>query len=163
MTIFLIIFLSSIFLLFFIVFHLLFLHFFNLKKTIQVVIPFVLSNLIIFYFLKEDVLYKLFYHSLVINFSILIIYIEFLFLIKTGFTLSIITSFRRKKKFLHKELIKNYASGKGAKWILLDRLNKIKKLKIIKINKKITLTQSGLFLSIIFIFFRKILSIKDFG
>ena len=58
---------------------------------------------------------------------------------------------------------KDYASGKGAKWILTDRLNKIKKLKIVKQNKKVTLTQLGFFLSITLIFFRKILSIKDFG
>jgi len=163
MTIFSIIFLSILFTLIFVTFHLLFLHFLNLKKIIQVFIPFILSNLIIIFFLKENELYKLFYHSLVINFSILIIYIEFLFLIKTGFTLSIITLFKSRKRLLYKELVKNYASGKGAKWILTDRLNKIKKLKIVKQNKKVTLTQLGFFLSITLIFFRKILSIKDFG
>ena len=163
MTILLIILLSSIFAVIFITLHLLFLHFFHLKKTIQIFIPFILSNLIIIYFLREAELYKLFYKSFIINLAILIIYIESLLLIKMGFTLSIITLFKKKKKLLYKELIKNYANGKGAKWILTDRLNKINRLKIIKLNKKITLTQLGHFLSIILIFFRKILSIRDFG
>jgi hypothetical protein len=80
---------------------------------------------------------------------------------KRGFTLSIITSI--KKKLLYKELIKNCASGRGAKWMFLSRLNILNKLKIISLNKNIRLTMLGLFLSIILIFLRKIFSIKDFG
>jgi hypothetical protein len=80
-----------------------------------------------------------------------------------GFTLSIITLFKKKRKLLYKELIKNYGNGKGAKWILIDRLSKIDKLKIIRLNKKIELTQLGQFLSIILIVFRKILAVRDFG
>ena len=93
----------------------------------------------------------------------MIIYGQFVNIINKGFTLSIITSFKKKKKLFHNELIKNYANGKGAKWILLNRLNNLNKLKIIKLNKNITLNQLGNFLSIIIIFSRKILSIKDFG
>ena len=47
--------------------------------------------------------------------------------------------------------------------MLLDRLNGIANFKIIRLNKKIKLTQLGYFLSIILIFLRKILAIKDFG
>ena len=163
MTILLIILLSSIFAVVFITLHLLLLYFFSFNKTIQILIPFILSNLIFIYFIRETELYELFYNSFIINLAILIIYIEFLFLIKTGFTLSIITLFKKKKKLFYKELIKNYANGKGAKWILINRLDGLKKFKIIKLNKKITLTPLGHFLSIILIFLRKILSIKDFG
>ena len=88
---------------------------------------------------------------------------RFLLLIKKGFTISIITSFKNKKKLSHKELIKFYGDGRGAKWILLDRLGGLTKLKIIKKNNKIILTKFGYSLSIILIFFRKILAIKDFG
>ena len=108
-------------------------------------------------------LHQIFYNFLIINFAILIIYIEFLLLIKKGFTLSIITSFKKKKKLYYKELIKSYASYKGSKWILLDRLNSLKKLKIINLNKSIKLTQWGYLLSIILIFLRRILSIRDVG
>ena len=135
----------------------------SFKKTIQIILPFILANLICFYFVKDTELVKLFLDSLIINLAILIIYMEFLLLIKTGFTLSIITSFKKKDKLSHNELIKNYANGRGAKWILLNRLNNLNKLKIIKLNKNITLNQLGSFLNIIIIFLRKILSIKDFG
>jgi len=97
------------------------------------------------------------------SYNKLIIYFEFLLLIKKGFTLSIITSFKTKNKLFYNELIKRYASGKGAKWILLDRLNSLNELKIINLNKNIKLTSYGNFLSVILIFLRKILSIRDFG
>ena len=163
MTILLILFLSTLFAVIFTTIHLMILNFFNLKKISYIFIPFIISNLIIFYFIKDSELYKLFYNSFIINLSILIIYIEFLFLIKIGFTLSIITSFKKKNRFLHKELIKNYSNNRGAKWILINRLNKIKKLKIITFDKKINLTQLGRLLSIILIFLRTVLSVKDFG
>ena len=162
MTILLIILLSIIFTIIFITFHLLFLYFFSFKKIVHILIPFILSNLICLYFIKEIELNKLFYNSFIINFTIFIIYVQLLSLIKRGFTLSIITSIK-KKKLLYKELIKSYANGRGAKWILLDRLSNLNKLKIISLNKNIRLTMLGLFLSIILIFLRKIFSIKDFG
>ena len=80
-----------------------------------------------------------------------------------GFTLSILTSFKKKEKLPYKELVKSYANGKGARWMLMDRLKKIEKLKIIRLDKKITLTPLGRFLSIILIFLRKILVVRDFG
>ena len=158
-----IILLSALFAAIFITFHFLFLYLLSFKKTIQIILPFILANLICFYFVKDTELVKLFLDSFIINLAILIIYMEFLLLIKTGFTLSIITSFKKKNKLSHNELIKNYANGRGGKWILLSRLNNLNKLKIIKLNKNITLNQLGNFLSIIIIFLRKILSIKDFG
>jgi len=82
---------------------------------------------------------------------------------KKGFTLSIITSFKKKKKLSYNELVKNYADGRGAKWILLNRLGGLSKLKIIKLNKKIKLNTLGSFLSILLIFLRKVFAIKDFG
>ena len=121
-----------------------------------------MSNLICFFFTKEINLVNLFLNSFIINFSILIIYLEFLLLIKKGFSIAIISSFK-KKKLSYNELVNNYASGRGAKWMLLDRLNGIANFKIIRLNKKIKLTQLGYFLSIILIFLRKILAIKDFG
>ena len=60
----------------------------------------------------------------------MIIYLEFLLLIKKGFTLAILDSFKKKKKLLYKELVKVYANGRGAKWILIDRLKVISKVKI---------------------------------
>ena len=163
MAILLIFLLSSIFAVIFITLHLLFLYFFSLTKTIQVIVPFILGNLILVYFVKDVELYKLFYNSFIINLAILIIYIEFLIILKTGFTLSIITSFKKKRKLLYKELVKNYGNGKGAKWILTNRLGRLNKLKVIRLNKKITLTRSGHFLSIILILLRKILSVRHFG
>ena len=153
---------SSIFTVIFISLHFLFLYFFSFKKIVHILIPFILSNLICFYFIKEIELNKLFYSSFIINFTIFIIYVELLSLIKRGFTLSIITSIR-KKKLLYKELIRSYANGKGAKWILLDRLNNLNKLKIISLNKNIKLTLLGFFLSAILIFLRKIFSIRELG
>ena len=152
---------SSIFTVIFVSLHFLFLYFFSLKKIVHTLIPFILSNLICLYLIKEIELNKLFYNSFIINFTIFFIYVELLSLVKRGFTLSIITSI--KKKLLYKELIKSYANGRGAKWILLDRLSNLNKLKIISLNKNIRLTMLGLFLSIILIFLRKIFSIKDFG
>lgn len=158
-----IILISSLFSVIFITLHFLALYFFSLKKIIHIIFPFILSNIACFYFTKDLKLNSLFYDSFIINFSILIIYMEFLMLIKKGFTISIITSFKNKKKLFHKELIKSYGNGRGAKWILLDRLGGLTKLKIIKKNNKIILTKFGYSLSIILIFFRKILAIKDFG
>ena len=163
MTILLIILLSIIFTIIFITFHLLFLYFFSFKKTIQIIIPFVLSNLIFLYFVKEMGLYKLFYNSFIINLAILIIYMQFFNVLKMGFTLAIITLFKKKKKLLYKELINNYGNGRGAKWGFTDRLSRLNKLKIIRLNKKITLTRLGYFLSLILISLRKIFSVKDFG
>ena len=163
MTIFPIILLSSIFTIIFISLHLLFLYFFSLRKTIHIFIPFVLSNLILFYFIDEIRFYNLFYNFLIINLSIFIIYVEFFLLINKGFTLSIIASFKKKNKLTHKALIKSYSNGRGAKWILFDRINNLSKFGLISLNKNMKLTQLGYFLSIILIFFRKILSIKDFG
>ena len=159
----LIILLSSVFTVLFITFHLLFLYFFSFKKTIQILFLFVLSNLILIYFAKELEIHKLFYNSFIINFAILIIYSNFLLLIKKGFTLSILASFKKKEKLPYKELVKSYANGKGAKWVLMDRLKIIDKLKIIRLDKKIILTPLGRFLSIVLIFLRKILAIRDFG
>ena len=80
-----------------------------------------------------------------------------------GFTLSILTSFKKKGKLPYREIVKSYANGKGAKWVLVDRLKRIDKLKIIRLDKKITLTPLGRFLSIVLIFLRKILTVRDFG
>jgi len=155
--------LSLVFVSIFILLHFLLLHIFFLKKNIYILIPFILSNLFCYYFSEQMNLYNSFYNSFIINFSILIIYFEFLLLIKKGFTLSIITSFKLKNKLSVKELIKRYAAGKGAKWILLNRLNSLNKLKIINFKKKIKLTPFGSFLSTIVILLRKILCIRDFG
>ena len=159
----LIILLSSVFTVLLITFHLLFLYFFSFKKTIQILFLFVLSNLILIYFAKELEIHKLFYNSFIINFAILIIYFNFLLFIKMGFTLSILASFRKKEKLPHEELVKSYANGKGAKWLLMDRLKRLNKLKIIRLDKKIILTPLGHFLSIILILLRKILVVRDFG
>ena len=159
----LIILLSSVFTVLFITFHLLFLYFFSFKKTIQILFWFVLSNLILIYFTKELEIHELFYNSFIINFAILITYFHFLLLITMGFTLSILASFKKKEKLPYREIVKSYANGKGAKWVLVDRLKRIDKLKIIRLDKKITLTPLGRFLSIILIFLRKILVVRDFG
>ena len=155
--------LSSLFTFIFISLHFLFLYIFSFLKTIQqITVSFILSNLICFYFVKDFEIYNFFYDSFIINITILIIYGQFVNIISKGFTLSIITSFKKKKLF-HNELIKNYANGKGAKWILSNRLKILNKLKIIKLNKRIVLNPFGHFLSIILIFLRKILAVKDFG
>ena len=159
----LIILLSSVFTVLFITFHLLFLYFFSFKKTIEILIPFILSNLILIYFVRETELYKLFYNSFIINFAILILYWNVFLFIERGFTLSILSLFKKKRKLSYKELIKNYADGKGARWKLVIGLNRINQLKIIRLNKKILLTPLGRFLSIVLIFLRKILVIRDFG
>ena len=168
MTILLIILQSSIFTILFVTLHLLsiYLFSFSFKKTLylfDILIPFILSNFILIYFVRETELYKLFYNFFIINFAILILYWNvFLFIIR-GFTLSILSLFRKKRKLSYKELIKNYAEGKGVRWKLVIGLNRINQLKIIRINKKISLTPLGRFLSIILIFLRKILAIRDFG
>ena len=163
-----IILLSSLFTIIFISLHFLFLYLFSFtlisfsKAVQQMTIPFILGNLTCFYFVKDLEIDKLFYNSFIINLAIFIIYVEFLSLIKTGFTLSIITSFK-KKKLYRNELIKVYSNGRGAKWTFFDRLNGLVKFKLIRLNKKITLSQLGYFLSIILIFLRKILAIKNVG
>ena len=159
----LIILLSSVFTVLFITFHLLSLYFFSFKKTIQILFWFVLSNLILIYFAKELEIHKLFYNSFIINFALLITYFNFLLVIKIGFTLSILALFKKKEKLPYREIVKSYANGKGAKWVLVDRLKRIDKLKIIRLDKKITLTPLGRFLSIVLIFLRKILTVRDFG
>ena len=163
MTILLIFLLSSIFTILFVTIHLLSIYLFSFKKTIEILIPFILSNLILIYFVRETELYKLFYNSFIINFAILILYWNVFLFIARGFTLSILSLFKKKGKLSYKELIKNYADGKGARWKLVIGLNRINKLKIIRLNKKISLTLLGRFLSIILIFLRKILAIRDFG
>ena len=163
MTIVLIIFLSSIFTVLFVTLHLLSIYLFSFNKTIQILIPFILSNLILIYFVGEAELYKLFYNSFIINFAILILYLNVFLFIERGFTLSILSLFKKKRKLSYKELIKNYANGKGIKWKLVIGLNRINQLKIIRLNKKISLTPLGSFLSIILIFLRKILTVRDFG
>ena len=163
MTILLIILLSSIFTILFATLHLLFIYLFSFKKTIEILIPFILSNLILIYFVRETELYKLFYNSFIINFAILILYWNVFLFIERGFTLSILGLFKKKRKLSYKELTKNYAGGKGARWKLTIGLDRINQLKIIRINKKISLTPLGRFLAIILIFFRKILAIRDFG
>ncbi len=159
----LIILLSSVFTVLFITFHLLFLYCFSFKKNIQILFWFVLSNLILIYFVRETELYKLFYNSFIINFAILILYWNVFLFIERGFTLSILSLFKKKRKLSHKELIKNYAGGKGVRWKLVIGLNRINQLKIIRLNKRILLTPLGCFLSIVLIFLRKILVIRDFG
>ena len=163
MTILLIILQSSIFTILFVTLHLLSIYLFSFKKTIEILIPFILSNLILIYFVRETELYKLFYNSFIINFAILILYWNVFLFIERGFTLSILGLFKKKRKLSYKELIKNYAEGKGARWKLVTGLNRINQLKIIRINKKISLTPLGRFLSIILIFLRKILAIRDLG
>ena len=123
--------LSSLFTFIFISLHFLFLYIFSFLKTIQqITVSFILSNLICFYFVKDFEIYNFFYDSFIINITILIIYGQFVNVINKGFTLSIITSFKKKKKLFYNELIKNYANGRGAKWILADRLNGINKLNL---------------------------------
>jgi|ETN02SMinimDraft_4_1059925.scaffolds.fasta_scaffold177042_1 hypothetical protein len=164
-----IILLSGLFSIIFITLHLLFLYLFSFtllsfSKTVQQnLLPFIIGNLACFYFVKDFEIQKFFYDSFIINLAIFIVYVQFLSSIRTGFTLSLVTAFKKKKKLSHNELIKSYANGRGAKWMLLDRLNGIANFKIIRLNKKIKLTQLGYFLSIILIFLRKILAIKDFG
>ena len=163
MTFLQIILLSSLFTIIFIILHFAILYLLSYTKTIQTVLPFILSNLICIYLTRDLVIKELFYSSFIINLTILIVYVEFLLLMKKGFTLSIITSFKKKKKLSYNELVKNYADGRGAKWILLNRLGGLSKLKIIKLNKKIKLNTLGSFLSILLIFLRKVFAIKDFG
>ena len=163
MTFLQIILLSSLFTIIFIILHFAILYLLSYTKTIQTVLPFILSNLICIYLTRDLVIKELFYSSFIINLTILIVYVEFLLLMKKGFTLSIITSFKKKKKLSYNELVKNYADGRGAKWILLNRLEGLSKLKINKINKKIKLNTLGSFLSILLIFLRKVFAIKDFG
>ena len=101
MTILQIIILSGAFTVIFISLHFLFLHLFSFAKAVQkTILPFILSNLICFYFIKDFEIHKLFYDSFFINFTILIIYGQFINIINKGFTLSIITSFTKKKKII---------------------------------------------------------------
>ena len=164
-----IILLSSLFTIIFISLHFLFLYLFSFnlvsfsKSVQQTTIPFILANLMCFYVVKDLETHKVFYNSFIINFAIFVIYVEFLSLIKTGFTLAIVNSFKKKKKLFKNEFLKVYSNGRGAKWIFFDRLNGLVKFKLIRLNKKITLSQLGYFLSIILIFLRKILAIKNVG
>ena len=162
MEIYKLILLSISFIVIFITFHLLLVHLISLRKTSHVLIPYVLSNFICFYFAKDFHLNEIFFNFFVINFSILIIYIEFLLLIKKGFTLSLISSFK-KTKLSYQEITKIYSGKKGSKWLFLDRLATLKKFKIISVSKSIKLSYFGNLLAFFFIFLRTILSIKDFG
>ena len=107
-----IILLSSLFTTIFISLHFLFLYLFSFilisfsKAVQQTAIPFILGNFICFYFVKDLEIDKLFYNSFIINLAIFIIYVELLSLIKTGFTLSIITSFKKKENYIEMNLSK---------------------------------------------------------
>mgnify|MGYP001213692678 FL=1 len=164
-----IILLSGLFTIIFVFFHFLFLYLFSFnlvsfsKSVQQTTIPFILGNLICFYVVRDLETHKVLYNSFIINFAIFVIYVEFLSLIKTGFTLAIINSFKKKKKLFKNEFLKVYSNGRGARWIFFDRLNTLVGYKLIKLNKRITLSQFGYLLSIILIFLRKILAIKNFG
>ena len=161
--------LSGLFSIIFISLHFLFLYIFSFtlvsfSKTVkQNFIPFIMSNVICFYLVKDFEIQKFFYDSLLINVAIFIVYVQFLSSIRTGFTLSMLTAFKKKKKLSHNELVSSYASGRGAKWMLFDRLNGIENFQIIKVNKKIKLTKLGYLLSVILILLRKVFAIKDFG
>ena len=72
------------------------------KAVQQTAIPFILGNLICFYIVKDLETHKVFYNSFIINLAIFTIYVEFLSLIKNGFTLAIINSFKKKKKIIQK-------------------------------------------------------------
>ena len=160
---------SILFSIIFVILHFICLYFFSLtlisfSKTIQqTLLPFTISNLLCFYLAKDFEAGNFFYDSFVINLAIFIVYVQILSSIRTGFTLSLLTSFKKKKKLLKNDLIKSYADGRGAKWMLIDRLNGIANFKIVKLSKKIKLTQFGYFLTIALIFLRKIFAIKDFG
>ena len=101
-----IILLSGLFTIIFVFFHFLFLYLFSFnlvsfsKSVQQATIPFVLGNLICFYVVRDLETHKVFYNSFIINFAIFVIYVEFLSLIKTGFTLAIINSFKKKRNYL---------------------------------------------------------------
>ena len=99
--------LSSLFTFIFISLHFLFLYIFSFLKTIQqITVSFILSNLICFYFVKDFEIYNFFYDSFIINITILIIYGQFVNIINKGFTLSIITSFKKKKNYFIMNLLK---------------------------------------------------------
>ena len=156
--------LSGVFTLIFILLHFAFLYLFSFEKLVQqMIVPFFLSNIMCFYFLKDTATTQLFYNSFIINLTILIIYAQFVNIAKKGFTLSIITTFKNNSKLRFNDLVKSYANGRGAKWILIDRLNVLKKLKVINLTKKITLNRIGILLSAILILLRKILGVRDFG
>ena len=169
MIVFQIILLSGLFSIIFITLHFLFLYLFSFtllsfSKTVQQnLLPFIIGNLVCFYFVKDFEIQKFFYDSFIINLAIFIVYVQFLSSIRVGFTLSLVTAFKKKKKLSYNELIKSYANGRGAKWMLLDRLNVLSKVKIINLNKNMRLTLLGRILSLIFISLRKILYIRDFG
>ena len=65
--------------------------------------------------------------------------------------------------FLKNEFLKVYSNGRGARWIFFDRLNALVGYKLIKLNKRITLSQFGYLLSIVLIFLRKILEDRKNG
>ena len=162
--------LSFIFTVIFVLFHFLFSYSFSVKKIhfldIQIFVSFILSNIISFFLIKDSELYKLFLHSFVINLAIYIIYIECFILINKCITISILVIFKKNEKLFYKEIIKNYANGRGARWILIDRLkrlNNLNKFEILHLNKNMKLTRFGRFLAIIFIFVRKIICVKGFG
>ena len=157
------IFLSFLHLITLIIIHLLLIHIFNLKKISSIFIPFIIANFLFFFLLNKYELTDHIIKCAIINFSILIIYVEFLFLINTGFTLAIIASFKNKKKLTSNDLQKNYSNKKGAKWILLNRIQTLFKLNILKSTKKIKLKNLGYILTILIIATRKILTIKNLG
>ena len=157
------IFLSFFFLITLVVIHLLLIYSFNLKKISSIFIPFILANFLFFFLLNKCGLNDFITKCAIINFSILIIYIEFLFLINTGFTLAIIASFKNKINLTSKDLQKNYSNKKGAKWILLNRIQTLFELKILKSTKKIQLKNLGYILTILIVATRKILTIKNLG
>ena len=131
-------------------------------ETARICITFLLGNLVSFFLSKELEFNSLFFNSLAINFSILIVYIEFYSLISRGFTLSIITTFKNKKKISEKKLSIFYANGRGAKWLLLKRLKGLNKIKVLQFDKNMKLTKFGNFLCFFIIIFRKVFFIKDF-
>ena len=91
-----IILLSGLFSIIFITLHFLFLYLFSFtllsfSKTVQQnLLPFIIGNLVCFYFAKDFEIQKFFYDSFIIKLAIFIVYVQFLSSIRTGFTLSFI-------------------------------------------------------------------------
>ena len=104
--------LSGLFSIIFISLHFLFLYIFSFtlvsfSKTVkQNFIPFIMSNVICFYLVKDFEIQKFFYDSLLINVAIFIVYVQFLSSIRTGFTLSMLTAFKKKEKIISQRTCK---------------------------------------------------------
>ena len=132
---------------------------------ISFILYFLIWVFLYFYFLDNKVDYLNFFACISLLISICLIYMEFFSMICRGFSLQILTDIYLNQNINKENIKQNYSNGKGLDWLLLKRLDTIKKINLVTINKDMISLKNphGYFLSKIVKFFYKIFLINRGG